>query len=198
MVEEITQAVEGAMSSPWVLLALFAVAAVDAFFPVVPSESLVVTAGVFSAADGEPLLPLIIAAAAAGAMVGDHVSYFIGRRAGTRLRPGTKKAAAFAWAGRRLDERGGVILVICRYIPGARTAVTLTAGASRYSLRSFTTFDGIAALSWGAYSALIGYVGGSAFEEDPLKGVALGLGLAISVAAAIEVTRHLRRRPVVA
>jgi len=198
MSDAITQLVEGAMASPWVLLALFAFAAIDGFFPAVPSESLVVTAGVF-AASGEPSLPLVIAAAALGAFTGDHVSYLVGRKAGgrltRRLRPGTRKQAAFAWAGRALDERGGTILVVCRYVPGARTAVTLTAGAVRHPLRSFSFFDGIAALSWGTYSALVGYLGGAAFEDDPLKGVVLGLGLAISVAAAVEVVRHLRRRP---
>ena len=198
--EAIIDLVEGAMSSPWVLLALFTVAAIDAFFPVVPSESLVVTAGVFAAANGEPSVPLVIVAAALGAFVGDHVSYFLGRRAGRRLlrdAAGTKRGAGFAWAGRRLEERGGTILLVCRYIPGARTAVTLTAGAVRHPLRSFTPFDAAAALSWGAYSTLVGYIGGAAFEDDPLLGVGVGLGLAVSVAVTVELVRHLRRRTVV-
>ena len=51
MAEAITDLVEGAMGSPWVYLALCAFAAIDAFFPVVPSESLVISAGVFAAPD---------------------------------------------------------------------------------------------------------------------------------------------------
>ena len=188
--------VEGAMGSPWVYLALLAFAALDAFFPVVPSESLVITAGVF-AAGGEPNLAGVIVAAALGAFIGDHVSYFIGRTAGERMmrraRPGGKKAAAWARGHKLLEDRGGVILIVCRYIPGARTAITLTAGAVSYRLRSFSFFDGIAALSWGIYSALIGYIGGEAFEEDPWKGLGLGLGIALTVTFAVEVIRHLRR-----
>ncbi len=198
MSDWITTTVEGAMSSPWIFLALFAIAMIDAFFPAVPSESLVVTAGVFAASTGEPALPVIIVAAALGAFTGDHIAYFIGRTAGERfehkLRPGTKKGAAFAWAGKVLSERGGVILLVCRYIPGARTAVTTTAGAVRFPLRTFSAFDAAAALSWGVYSAMVGYVGGAAFEDDPLKGVVLGLGLALTVAGLIELVRHLRRR----
>jgi membrane-associated protein len=198
MIAEIEQLVEGAMSTPWVLLALFAVAAVDAFFPAVPSESLVVTAGVFAAAHGEPSLPLVMLAAALGAFTGDHVSYVAGRRAGgrlaARLDPASKRGKAFGWAGEQLAARGATVLIVCRYIPGARTAVTLTAGAVRHPLRSFSTFDGIAALSWGVYSGLVGYLGGAAFEDDPIAGVALGLGLAVSVAVAVEVVRHLRGR----
>lgn len=187
---------EGLMDSPWIFLALFGFAALDAFFPIVPSESLVITAGVF-AAGGEPNLAGIIAAAAAGAFVGDHISYFIGRTAGERMmkraKPGSKKAAAWARGHKLLEERGGMILIVCRYIPGARTAITLTAGAVAYRLRSFTFFDAIAALSWGTYSALVGYIGGEAFEEEPWKGLALGLGIALSVTFAVELIRHVRR-----
>ena len=49
MGEAITELVEGAMGSPWVYLALCGFAAIDAFFPMVPSESLDVSAGVFAA-----------------------------------------------------------------------------------------------------------------------------------------------------
>jgi membrane-associated protein len=199
MAEAITELVEGAMGSPWVYLALCAFAAIDAFFPAVPSESLVISAGVF-AATGEPNLFAVIGVAALGAFAGDHVSYMIGRTAGGRVleraKPGSKKAAALARGGKLLRDRGGTIIVVCRYIPGARTAITLSAGALRYPLRSFSTFDGIAALSWGAYSALVGYIGGAAFEDDPFKGLALGLGLALTVTMLVELVRHLRRRPV--
>jgi membrane protein DedA with SNARE-associated domain len=189
--------VHGLMGSPWVYLALFSFAAIDGFFPVVPSESLVITAGVF-AANGEPLLPLVIVAAAAGAFAGDHIAYLTGRTAGdrlvTRLKPGSKRRLAFDRAGRVLDDRGGLIIVVCRYIPGARTAITMTAGAVRHPLRSFSCFDGIAAGSWAAYSALIGYLGGAAFENDPLKGLALGLGVALAITATVEIVRHVRAR----
>src|SRR5215208_1732572 len=184
MADAITDLVEGAMGSPWVYLALCAFAAIDAFFPVVPGESLVITAGVF-AATGEP-----------------NVFDIIGRSAGGRFlrraKPGSRKAATLDRGGRLLADRGGTILVVCRYIPGARTAITLSAGALRYPLRSFSFFDGIAALSWGTYSVLVGYLGGSAFEDDPLKGLGLGLGLALTVSLLVDAIRHVRRRPAIA
>jgi membrane-associated protein len=201
VVAEITELVEGAMGSPWVYVALCAFAALDAFFPIVPSESLVITAGVF-AANGEPNLLGVIAVAALGAFIGDHISYFIGRFAGEkamqRAKPGSRRAAAWQKGHKLLEERGGTFLIVCRYIPGARTAMTLTAGAVSYRLRSFSFFDGIAALSWGAYSALVGYIGGEAFEDSPWKGLALGLGIALTVTLTVELIRHLRRPPTAA
>jgi len=195
--EAILEFVRTAISSPWFYLALFTLVAVDGFFPLGPSESLVITAGVF-AASGEPNVYLVIAVAAVGAFAGDHVSYLIGRTAGagllTRARAGTRRRAAFDWAAGVLAERGGLILVAARYVPGGRTAATLTTGAVRFPLRSFSRYDSIAALTWAVYSTLVGYLGGVAFEHDPLKGLALGLGMAFALTVLVETVRYLRRR----
>lgn len=197
MSEAILHFTEELMSSWWIYLALFGFAALDGFFPAIPSETLVVTAGVF-AATGEPNLYGVMAIAAAGAFLGDHVSYFIGRGAGGRLidrtKPGTKRHAMTMWARKSLEERGGLVLVVARYVPGGRTAVTLTMGAVRYPLRNFSLFASLAALSWGVYCALVGYIGGKAFEDNPLKGVILGIGLALMVTLIVEVVRHQRRK----
>jgi membrane-associated protein len=197
MTDTIIEAVREAMASPWVYALLFAIATLDGFFPVVPSESLVITAGVF-AASGTPDLPLVIAAAALGAACGDHVSYLVGRTAGqrllSRLRPGTRRHAAFEWTAATLTRRGGLILLVARYIPGGRTAATVTMGTAGFPLRSFALYDAIAALSWGLYAGLVGYIGGAAFEDDPTKGLLVGFGLAITITVLVEGVRHLRAR----
>ncbi|WP_106537334.1 DedA family protein [Haloactinopolyspora alba] len=193
MDEAIIDLARDIMGSPWVYTVLFAIAAIDAFFPAVPSESLVITAGVF-AASGEPTLLFVIIAGALGAFLGDHISYTIGRTAGTRFRHrfegGKRAGATFGWAERMLRQRGGLIIVVARYIPGGRTAVTLTAGTVEYPLRKFSLFDAIAAASWATYSGMIGYLGGKAFEENPLLGLAVGLGVALSITAIVELVRH--------
>src|SRR5512134_2523338 len=110
MGDAIVQLVEGAVSSPWFYLALFAFAAIDGLFPLVPSESLVITAGEF-AAGGEPDLVPVVVTAAAGAFSGQHVSFLavriVGGRVFDRTRPGTRRRAALEWAARTLSSRGG-------------------------------------------------------------------------------------------
>ncbi|MDP9796626.1 membrane protein DedA with SNARE-associated domain [Catenuloplanes nepalensis] len=196
-VEGMIELLEAAVTSPWVYLAIFGLALLDAFFPAVPSETMVITAGVF-AVSGEPNLALIIAAAAAGAFCGDHISYQIGRSTGLARRlPATgRRRAAFDWASAALQRRGGLLLVIARYIPGGRTAATLTMGACGYPRARFTLYDTIAVVSWALYSGLIGFLGGAAFEENKLLGVAFALGMAITLTVTIELTRWLisRRR----
>ncbi|MEV6866736.1 DedA family protein [Streptosporangium subroseum] len=194
MTQTILDALHDVMSSPWVYLALFALAMLDGFFPVVPAETSVITAGVFAAATGAPNLALVIVAAALGAFAGDHISYAIGRTTNDRLRNGRRSRKAFGWAERALAERGGLVLVVARYIPGGRTACTITMGAVAYPRRSFALFDAVAAGSWAIYSGLIGYVGGAAFENDPIKGLLLGLGIALTITAVVEIVRHVRRR----
>jgi len=184
-------------SSPWVYLVLFAVAALDAFFPVVPSETMVITAGVFAASGAPELAPLVLAAAL-GAFAGDHISYQIGRgtgrRALRRFRPGGRRQRAYAWAAAALAERGGLLLMVARYVPGGRTATTVTMGATGYPRGQFAAFDAAAALSWALYSAFVGYLGGATFEDDKLKGLLLGLGLAAAITLVVEGVRLLNRR----
>jgi membrane-associated protein len=73
--------------------------------------------------------------------------------------------------------------------------VTLSAGTLGYPWRRFVLFDAAAALGWALYAALLGYFGGHAFEAAPWKGLLLALGIAFSVAGAIEVVRwYLKRR----
>lgn len=198
MSDAILQFAHELMSSWWIYLALWGFAALDGFFPAIPSETLVVTAGVF-AASREPNLYAVIVVAAVGAFMGDHISYALGRGAGGRLldrmKPGTKRYAAVLWARQALAERGGLVLVVARYVPGGRTAVTLTMGSVRYPLRQFSAFAALAAVSWGIYCSLVGYIGGKAFEDNPLKGVVLGIGLALAVTLIVEVVRHrLKKR----
>ncbi|MER5332453.1 DedA family protein [Micromonospora sp. NPDC002717] len=185
------------VSSPWVYLLLFGLTAVDAFFPAVPGETAVITAAVL-ATDGSPNLVAVIVAAAFGACVGDHISYAIGRGGGAhrlaRFPEDSRRRAGSEWARQAVHRRGGLILTTARYIPGGRTAVTLTMGAVRYPLRSFLLFDSIAAVSWALYSALLGYFGGLAFERDPVRGILAAVGMSVAVTLVLESVRWLRHR----
>jgi membrane-associated protein len=183
-------------SSPWTYAALFGLAALDVLIPLLPSEASVITAGVL-AASGDLILPLVIAFAAAGAIVGDNSSYGIGRFAGPwltqRFFTGERRRR-LDWARTSLDERGGYLIVIGRFIPGGRTAVTIAAGLLEMRWRRFLMFDAIAGLVWASYAALLGYFGGKTFEEEPWKGLMLAFAIAFGVAAVVEVVRWLRKR----
>jgi membrane-associated protein len=184
-------------ASGWAYAIVFALALLDVVIPLVPSETSVITAGVVAAA-GDLSLPLVIGSAALGAFLGDNGAYLIGRRFGQRATDrflsGEKAQKRLKWAERQLSERGGELIVIARFIPAGRTAVTLSAGTVGYPWRRFAAFDAVAALGWALYAALLGYVGGRAFEHAAWKGLVLALGTAFAVAGGIELVRWLRRR----
>jgi len=66
--------------SYWFYVIILAIAILDSVFPIVPSETLVIIGGV-SAGSGSLSLGLVMACAFSGAFIGDHLSYFLGRRA---------------------------------------------------------------------------------------------------------------------
>ncbi|PZG16002.1 DedA protein [Micromonospora craterilacus] len=185
------------LTSPWVYLLLFGLAAIDAIFPLVPAEAAVITVTVL-AAGGEPNLLLVIVAAMLGALAGDHLSYAIGRGGGSRrlarFPVDSRRRAGSEWARRAVDRRGGMILAAARYVPGGRTAVTLTMGAVCYPRRSFLFYDLIGTGSWALYCVLLGTFGGLAFERDPLRGILAGLGLSLAITLLVELVRWLRHR----
>jgi membrane protein DedA with SNARE-associated domain len=182
----------------WSYLVIFAVAAVDAFFPLVPSETLMVIGGNL-ASSGDLLLWLVILSGAVGAILGDNISYGIGTLVGERTVKrwfsGEKAHKRFEWAERTLDERGAYIIIIARFIPGGRTAVTFSAGyVHSLTWRRFIVYDVIAGVIWATYAALLGYFGGKTFEDHPLWGVALALGIALTLGLGVEAVRHVRAR----
>lgn len=190
--------IEWVSGSNWSYVAVFAVAVLDAFFPVVPSESMVIVAGAL-AASGDLSLPIVILAAWSGAVVGDNISYGIGNWAGEhtvkRLFRHEKAHKGFDWAEKQLEERGSYIILIARFIPFGRTAVTFTAGYTKgLPWHRFIRYDVVAGGLWATYAAMLGYIGGKQFEEQPWKGIVLGLAIAFSVAFLIEWIRHRRAK----
>ena len=183
-------------SSPWTYAVVFAFALLDAVFPVVPSETAVITAGVLSAS-GDLHLALVIPSAAVGAVIGDNTAYWIGRTferfVVERVFRGERRRHLDR-AELTLAERGGYLIVIGRFIPGGRTAVTFAAGVLQFPWPRFVAFDVVAGVLWASYAALVGYFGGKAFEDNPGRGILLALGIAFGVAASVEVYRWCRRR----
>jgi membrane protein DedA with SNARE-associated domain len=105
-----------------------------------------------------------------------------------------KRAQRLATAERQLDQRGGTIIVVSRFVPGGRTATMVAAGAVGMAWRRFAPLDLAAAAIWSLYAGLIGFFGGTAFEDEPLVGVGLALGLATLLGLIIEAGRRLLHR----
>jgi membrane-associated protein len=177
------------------------VAAVDALLPVMPSEAVVVSAGAL-AGTGRLSFACVIGAAAFGAIAGDNGAYSLGRLFGPTLErriAGSERARKRRdWAERKLHAGGGRLLLASRFVPGGRTAATLTAGIVRLRWTRFLLLTLAAGSAWACGMGLLGYVGGNAVERNPSVGVALVGGAGAALLAAIWLGGRIRRRPAIA
>jgi membrane-associated protein len=174
------------------------VPALDAIFPVLPSETAIIALGVATAGSTDPRIALLVACSAIGAFAGDNLCYLLGRRFGPRVDRrffrGEKGAQRRAWAQRSLERFGMPLIVVCRFVPGGRTAVTLCCGMIGYRRRRFVIATAAAGAIWAAYSFFIGRLGGRAFEDKPWAGLLVAFGITIAVSGMIELVRRIRSR----
>jgi membrane-associated protein len=172
--------------------------ALDAIFPVLPSETIIITLGVATAGSADPRIALLVACAAAGAFLGDNLCYLLGSRFGPwierRFFRSEKGARQRAWAVQSLERYGIPLIVACRFIPGGRTAVMLSCGIVRYDRRRFIIATAIAAVIWACYAFFIGRLGGKAFEDKPWAGLLLAFGGTLAITGLVELVRRLRAR----
>jgi membrane-associated protein len=84
--------------SPWLYVIVFVAVTVDGFFPIVPSETVVISLGALSAT-GSPHLLALLAVVVAGGIAGDRVSCVLGRKASSR------KASSRLSEGKRPGSR---------------------------------------------------------------------------------------------
>jgi membrane protein DedA with SNARE-associated domain len=181
----------------WFLLVIFAIAFLDSVIPVVPSETCVIIGGV-AASQGTQSIYAVIAAGAIGAFLGDNTAYLIGRWASgwfhRRAERNPKFAHKLAWAQMQILQRGGLLLITARFIPGGRTILTLSCGITRQNRWWFIRWVAIATIIWATYAAMLGRIGGAAFENNHTKAFLLAFGLAIGINIVIEIIRHQRKK----
>ncbi|WP_243076788.1 DedA family protein [Microbacterium sp. SS28] len=179
--------------SPVALPLLFALVLGDAFLVLVPGEAAVTAFGALAVSTGAPPLVAVVTVAALAAGCGDACCYLVGRRVGLhrwRWMRAARTQAAFAWARTRLDERTALVLFTARFIPFARLAVNLVAGASRLPAPRYLAVAGGAALAWALYQALLGAAvaailpGGSVVAVAVSVVVAVGIGLGLDAVLA--------------
>ncbi|MGP9527221.1 MULTISPECIES: DedA family protein [Micrococcaceae] len=180
--ELVNEAITQAASAWWVLPLLFLFCLIDAFFPIVPSESFLVSLAVVGIHSGTPNLILVGVLGAAGALLGDQITFAIGRKIGSRRfswMRGRRAQRVLHYAEKKLETSGALLIFTARYIPVGRVAVNLTAGATGYSHKRFTLFDTIGVLTWATYSVSIGALAGNWMHDNKLLGIAISIVIAV-------------------
>jgi membrane-associated protein len=125
-----------------------------------PGDSLLITAGIFAAADVLPLRWLLLPVMAC-AIVGDQIGYWIGRGAGPALyrredsllfrRSHLQRAHEF------YEKYGGRAVILARFVPIVRTFCPPVAGAANMPYSRYVMFDIVGGICWVSATILGGF-----------------------------------------
>ncbi|AWN42721.1 DedA family protein [Methylobacterium durans] len=134
-----------------------------------PGETCLVTAAIYAGATGNLHLASVIAAAMAGAVIGDSVGFWIGRSVGQRtlIRHGPRVGITpeKIKLGRYLFLRhGGKVVFLGRFVAVLRVLAALLAGANRMTWPRFFLFNATGGFVWATVFACGAYFFGSRIE----------------------------------
>lgn len=189
-----TDLLTASLAGPWSLALMSVLVVGDAFFVVVPGEVAVTALGAVAVTTGSPPLWAVIVCAAVAAALGDACCYLIGRSVGTerwRWMRAPRVLQALDWARRRLDGGMATVLFTARFVPFARLAINLVAGASRVHPPRYLALVSLAATGWALYQAAVGAAVAALLPGGPLVAVPVSILLAIGLGALIDL--YVRR-----
>ncbi len=165
-------------------------------FPLLPGDTLLFTAGVFTANDTITLpIGLVVTITGMAAILGPQSGYLIGRLAGPKIfsRPDGRifKQANIDKTHAFFEKYGGRAIVLGQFVPFVRTYIPVAAGVGKMPYRHFALFNVIGALVWGVGVTLAGFFLGSVgFVKDHYE-IAIGLVLFVSlIPIMVEWIRH--------
>ncbi|HLU55093.1 MAG TPA: VTT domain-containing protein [Pseudonocardia sp.] len=186
---------DAVLTSSWLLPILLVMIAVDAPFPVLPSETILVSAATtaFGGGDVGMLIGLFIAALA-GSVLGDATVFWLGRCSHRLLSSRVDgRYEISAWVRRHMLRRPGIALVGARFVPGGRLVSTAAAGRFGLPVRRFLPWTVASSAAWAAYMLLIGLALGPVTGGDPVLSLVAGVALALVTAAGFALVSKLRR-----
>lgn len=164
---------------------------------VVPGEVGMVVGG--AAAARTSVSPwVLVLVGSIGAVLGDSLSYLVGRRWGMSL------VRRWGWLRRRIEprfhrahayfeRRGGWAVFAARWVGALRAVVPVVAGTSEMSYRRFLSWDAAAAVLWVTTTVWLGATLGDDIAEVVDR---IGTGISLAVVGVIVLVVVLRSRGV--
>jgi len=180
------------------LLVLFALIAIESAGVPVPGETALIAAGVL-AARGDMNIAAVIAVAAAAAIIGDNVGYWIGRTGGRKAlesfgpikRLGDR---AIPFSERFFERHGAKAVFLGRFVAVLRVTAAWLAGISHMPWWRFLFWNALGGICWATLVGLVTYyVGRTAADAISHYGF-IGGAVALGLMALLFVGVHFWRR----
>ena len=180
------------LHSGWLLPVLALLVTLDAPFPVLPSEPLLMTASAVAIGSQDvPMTVGLLAAALAGSLAGDHLMFTLGRTSARLARPGDGGVAR--WVRRNVVHRPAVTIVGARFLPAGRLVSTTAAGRYGLGIRRFSPCSLVSSALWAGYMMAVGLLLGPLTGGDPVRGLAAGIVMAALTGGSFALVSRIRR-----
>jgi len=130
----------------------------------VPGSTAIVGVGTL-AATGALNVPAVVIVAASGAMIGDGLSFLVGRYQGSAIRklwPFRDHPEAVTTCEKFFHKYGGMSVFFARFVPPVRALLPLMAGVLGITPRNFFAANWLAGVAW----ALLHVLSGVALDES--------------------------------
>ncbi|GAC1627392.1 MAG: hypothetical protein NVS4B11_24660 [Ktedonobacteraceae bacterium] len=168
----------------WAVLVFVAIESIGIPFP---GETMLLVAAIYAGTTHRLFIPLVIVAAATGAILGDNLGFWIGREGGYRL---LRRYGRYI----RLDERklklgqylfmkhGGKVVFFGRFIAVLRAFAAFLAGTNRMRWPRFLLFNAMGGIVWATIYGLGGYfLGNNVHRLTGTVGIVAGVLAAIII-----------------
>jgi membrane protein DedA with SNARE-associated domain len=165
-----------------------------------PGETMLLIAAIYAGTTHHLFIPLVIVAAACGAILGDNIGFWIGREGGYRL---VRRYGRYI----RLDERklklgqylfrrhGGKVVFFGRFIAVLRTFAAFLAGTNRMPWPRFLLFNALGGIVWASLYGIGGYLLGNNIHRfaGPVGTITLVLAVLLILVLLVFVRRNEHR-----
>ena len=178
------------------LALLFAVVLIESFGIPLPGETALIAFGVL-ASQGHHSIVWVIVLAAAGAIVGDNLGYWLigrwgGRRLFERWRFLRRYSERFLPAAERLMEKhGGKTVFFGRFVTVLRYTAALVAGIGRMEWWRFLFWNAAGGICWATAVGLVAYYAGHAAADAMQRyGIYAAAGIAVALLVGFFATHY--------
>ncbi|MET3807179.1 membrane protein DedA with SNARE-associated domain [Nakamurella sp. UYEF19] len=169
-------------------LAVFAIIGVESIGIPLPGETVLIAAATYAATTGNLNIWFIFAAAAAGAIIGDNIGYWIGNKGGYKLArkygPKIHLDERKLKVGRYMfDRHGGKVVFFGRFVSVLRTFAAFLAGTVRMAWPRFLLYNALGGLVWSAIYAFGFYAAGNTLKKlsSVVNYAAIGIAVVLAV-----------------
>jgi len=136
-----------------------------------PGETMLLLASFYAAVSHQLQIPLVIACAAFGAIIGDNIGYLIGRTGGRAfvVRYGKYafiKPEHLARAEAYFAKHGNKTVFFGRFIALLRAWAAFLAGVNHMHWRTFLFYNAAGGIVWATIYGTLGYVAGRFFHDN--------------------------------